>query len=137
MTLAAAWLILAVVPAAGIAQDEEKDGPDVFFPRAVDHNQYPDMAVKGGTLVRDLKGGWTLGTIPLVFTENSRIGGPDQGPGVLEDGRQAYAMGALRGGMLFVHYLTIVSQEKSLQRGTVDQRTVPGMPTIAEDSLPQ
>lgn len=137
LALTAALLALAPVPAAGAAQDQNRDGPGALFLRAVDHNLYPDMVVKGGTLVRDLQGGWLLGTIPLVFKENSRIGGPDQGPGVLEDGRHAYAMGTLRGGMLFVHYLTIVPQEKSLQRGTAEQRAVPGMPTIAEEGLPQ
>lgn len=139
-SLAGAVLILALAPVLGFAQDREDEGSGALFPRAVDHNLYPEMVVRSGLLVRNLGGGWSLGTVPLAFGAQSRVGGPagsDQDSSALQEGRHATAMGALHGGVLFVHYLNVASQEQTVQRGLGTAGAVPGMPVLAEDSLPR
>ncbi len=127
---------LAAQPATAFLGLNHKSEPKNLFPHAVDHNRYPTMVIRGGVLARDFGGSWTLSGLPLVLTHLEDKQHQDLPRGMAE-GNQAFVMGQLRDGVLMVHYISILSSDQTIKRGTYYERRIAGEPKLAPANLPR
>lgn len=135
-----AVLVGCIQPAYGFWKKSNPAEPRQLFPHAVNHNLHPPMVVRTGILSRDGRGNWTLGDLTLYLPERrGPAAGKTRTPGVtgLVEGRRISAMGAITGGIMVVHYLCPIEVDRSLQRGTLHERTVDGLPDKAVPGLPR